>query len=79
MKTLVIISKRVHFFYKLQKQYRSKFNYIYLLKLLNMQIYKEKFINLPVFRFIFFIFFSLDSDLFSELNLNLEPDNRLNT
>lgn len=44
-----------------------------------MQIYKEKFINLPVFRFIFFIFFSLDSDLFSELNLNLEPDNRLNT
>lgn len=79
MKTLVIISKRVHFFYKLQKQYRSKFNYIYLLKLLNMQIYKEKFINLPVFRFIFFIFFSLYSDLFSELNLNLEPDNRLNT
>lgn len=79
MKTLVIISKRVHFFYKLQKQYRSKFNYIYLLKLLNMQIYKEKFINLPVFRFIFFIFFSLDSDMFSELNLNLEPDNRLNT
>lgn len=44
-----------------------------------MQIYKEKFTNLPVFRFIFFIFFSLDSDLFSELNLNLEPDNRLNT
>lgn len=79
MKNLVIISKRVHLFYKLQKQYRSKFNYIYLLKLLNMQIYKEKFTNLPVFRFIFFIFFSLDSDLFSELNLNLEPDNRLNT
>lgn len=75
------MSKSVNLFHKLQKQYWSTKIWLILLhitaNIVKYQIKFEKFTNLPVCRFIFFIFFSLDNDLCSELNLNLKPDNRL--